>query len=202
VPGAEGYNYRVELMAKQIRELFGEVPDTLDDFALASQISQAEAKKFFIELFRSQKWRRTGIIWWNLIDGWPQFSDAIVDYYFTKKLAYEYIRRSQQPLCLILREPGDWHQEIVACNDTRDDIALDYEIRDADSGEVVAGGGATAVADAVTAIGRIPFSMGEKRFYLIEWESASGRGRNHYLAGNPPFDLETYRRWLSRLQDE
>ena len=27
---------------------------------------------------------RTGLIWWNLIDRWPQFSDAIVDYYMEK----------------------------------------------------------------------------------------------------------------------
>ncbi len=43
---------RIELMANQIRELFGVIPDDLDAFALASQISQAEAKKFFIESTR------------------------------------------------------------------------------------------------------------------------------------------------------
>ena len=32
-----------------IRQLFGEVPDNLDDYTFASQVSQAEAKKFFIE---------------------------------------------------------------------------------------------------------------------------------------------------------
>lgn len=31
--------------------------------------------------------------------GCPQFSDAVVDYYFTKKLAFSYIKRSQNPLC-------------------------------------------------------------------------------------------------------
>ncbi|HHY97696.1 MAG TPA: glycoside hydrolase family 2, partial [Firmicutes bacterium] len=84
--GDSGYSYRVPLMANQIKEMFGEIPDNLEDFALASQISQAEAKKFFIEMTRLHKWRRTGIIWWNMLDGWPQFSDAIVDYYFGKKL--------------------------------------------------------------------------------------------------------------------
>jgi len=68
-------------MANQLRYLFGEIPDNLEDFVLASQITQAEAMKYFIEHFRSTMWRRTGIIWWNLIDGWPQFSDSVVDYY-------------------------------------------------------------------------------------------------------------------------
>jgi beta-mannosidase len=56
------YVYRIELMAKQIRELFGGVSDNLEDFALATRFSQAEALKYFIELFRTAKWRRTGIL--------------------------------------------------------------------------------------------------------------------------------------------
>lgn len=39
-------------MADQIKELFRVYPDNLDDFAIVSQISQAEAKKFFIEMTR------------------------------------------------------------------------------------------------------------------------------------------------------
>ena len=195
---ATTYSYRIELMAKQIRELFGVVPDNLDDFAFASQASQAEAKKFFIELFRSSKWRRTGIIWWNLIDGWPQFSDAVVDYYFSRKLAYDFIKRSQQSLCLVLKEPENWGQAVAACNDTRDDVEVAYAIRDIGTGAAVAEGRGVASADHVTVLGRVPFSMGEKRFYVIEWRTDSGTGRNHYLAGNPPFDLEQYRRWLEK----
>ena len=192
------FAYRVELMAKQIRELFGEVPDNLDEFAFASQASQAEAKKFFIELFRTHKWRRTGILWWNLIDGWPQFSDAVVDYYFVKKLAYGFIKRAQQPLLIALREPENWGQDIIACNDTRSPAPLRYTIRDLDRDQVMAAGEAEAAADVVTVLGRLPFSMGEHRCYLIEWESPVGLGRNHYLAGNPPFSLEKYRAWLGK----
>jgi beta-mannosidase len=90
VPGLGAGEGRIELMTNQIREMFGTVPDNLEDYAFASQCVQAEAKKYFIELFRTMKWRRTGILWWNLIDGWPQFSDAVVDYYFEKKLAFDF----------------------------------------------------------------------------------------------------------------
>ena len=198
VPDYEGYNYRVELMLKQVRELFGTVPDNLTDFSFASQVSQAEAKKFFIELFRSSKWNRTGIIWWNLMDGWPQFSDAVVDYYFSRKLAFDYIRRAQQPLCLVLREPSNWGHDLVACNDTRQDLEFDYVVRDVATDEVVAQGHGLAEGDAVTALGRVPFSMGKRRFYVLEWTSPLGQGRSHYLAGNPPFDLEQYRGWMRK----
>ena len=200
VPGVDIYDYRVELMAKQVRELFGAVPDNLEDFAFASQVTQAEAKKFFIELFRAHKWRRTGIIWWNLLDGWPQFSDAVVDYYFAKKLAFDYIRRSQQPLCLMLREPKAWGQDLVAVNDLRQDSALEYLVREVESGATLAEGRAVARGDSVTELGRVPFFASDKRLYLITWRSPQGSGWNHYLAGHPPFDLATYQRWWSRLE--
>ncbi len=196
VPGVDIYDGRVMLMVRQVRELFGDVPDTLEEFAFASQATQAEAKKFFIELFRSEKWRRTGILWWNLLDGWPQFSDAIVDYYWAKKLAFNFIKRAQAPLCLMFREPKAWHLELVASNDTRDDLPLTYQVRDVDKGEIVAVGEAVAAADAVTPLARVPFFASEKRFYGLTWSSPLGEGKSHYLSGHPPFDLTTYRRWL------
>ena len=128
-------------MSNQIKELFGHVPDDLESFALASQIAQAEALKFFIESTRLRKWRTSGILWWNVIDGWPQFSDAVVDYYFGRKLAYHYIRRCQKPVCLIIGEPGmGKYLPIVACNDTRQAAEIRYEVWDADGGQVLVAG--------------------------------------------------------------
>jgi beta-mannosidase len=196
IPGIDICDFRVELMAKQIAELFGSVPDNLEDFAFASQCSQAEAKKFFIELFRTSKWRRTGIIWWNLLDGWPQFSDAVVDYYFTKKLAFDFIKRAQVPLLVALREPSHWNQDLVACNDRRDDAPLSYRVWDVDTGETVTEGGGVAKGDEVTQLARVPYSHGAQRFYGIEWKSPAGDGRSHYLAGTPAFDLAKYKAWL------
>lgn len=194
--GSEGnFNYRIKLMADQVREMFGSVPDNLDDFALASQISQAEAKKFFIEMFRTGQPNRTGIIWWNLIDGWPQFSDAVVDYYFRKKLAFYYIKRVQQPVILSMKEPANWNLELVSVNDTAEPVEIRFSVKDALAGTTVCQGGAT-VPQGVKRLAQIPYSQGEKRFYLIEWEQNGHRGRNHYLAGNPPFSLEEYRAFL------
>jgi beta-mannosidase len=196
------YSYRIKLMANQVKELFGEVPDNLPAFALLSQISQAEAKKYFIELFRAAKWRRTGIIWWNILDGWPQFSDSVVDYYFEKKLAYHYIRNAQQDFCLILAEPRSWQQNLLACNDTREDRMIRYAVKDLETGAVLRQDEAFCPRDAATVIGQIPFCNGSKAFYLIEWTGSQGSGKNHYLAGNPPFDATGYVRLLRRLVAE
>jgi beta-mannosidase len=203
IPGAnlsDGlYDQRIQLMSNQVREMFGVIPDDLETFALASQVVQAEAKKHFVEMFRSAKWRRTGILWWNLIDGWPQFSDAVVDYYFSKKLAFYYLRRVQQPLCLMLREPRDWKQEVVVCNNSRDGKVIEYVVRDVDREEPVLSGRATIPGDEVTRLGTVPFFAAERRFYVLEWTASDGTtGRNHYLAGHPPFDLVTYRGWLKK----
>ncbi len=192
------FAYRIELMAKQIKELFGEIPDTLDDFILASQISQAEAKKFFIEFFRTGQPKRTGIIWWNLIDGWPQFSDAVVDYYFEKKLAYHYIKQVQQPVLLSIKEPENWNLVLVAVNDTDQSLALKYCIKEMTAGEVIIDE-ETTIHHGVTPLKNIPYSQGEKKMYLMEWEVNGCKGKNHYLAGNPPFSLEVYRRLLKDL---
>lgn len=197
VPEAHSYDYRVELMCKQIAELFTFVPDNLKDFSFTSQVVQAEAKKFFIEMFRMAKWRRTGILWWNLMDGWPQFSDAVVDYYFKKKLAYYFIRNVQQDVCVMMGEPDSWMQNIVVANDTRWDKVIKCEIKDIDTGDIVFEAEVTAQADKSTVIGKVPYVRNKQRFFVISWKGDAS-GYNHYLAGQPPFDFETYKGWLKK----
>jgi beta-mannosidase len=190
------YVYRIGLMAKQIRELFGIIPDNLEDFVLASQISQAEAKKFFVELFRVQN-HRSGIIWWNLIDGWPQFSDAVVDYYFYKKLAYYYLRQSQKPLILTFAEPQNWELTLCASNlSGTGPLEFSYLVRDFASGETVLASKGACNDQETFELAALPYSQGEKKIYLIEWQSGSCSGKNHYLAGNPPFEFAFYRGFL------
>jgi beta-mannosidase len=198
--GPDGpFAYRVQLMADQIRELFGIQPDRLEDFILASQISQAEAKKFFIEMTRLRKWRRTGVLWWNLIDGWPQFSDAVVDYYGGKKLAYAYIRRVQQPICVMMDEMESWHVRAYIGNDTRRDALVNYRIWDADSGETLLEGETTAQAGKNVPIGAVRVSHGEHRLLLMQWTAGGKTCGNHYLHGFPPFRFDQYRKWLRQI---
>jgi len=193
------YVYRIELMAKQIREMFGSIPDNLEDFVLASQISQAEAKKYFIEMFRYGQPQRSGIIWWNLMDGWPQFSDAVVDYYFGKKLAYDYIKISQSPLILTFSEPHDWFLRLVAVNNTGAPASFSYTVTDYMTGAAVAQGKASCDDQAVFELEQLPYSQGEKHLYVIEWSAGEFSGCNHYMAGNPPFDFAWYKGFLQNV---
>ncbi len=193
------YADRIGLMANQIRELFGFYPENLSDFALASQISQAEAKKYFIEMFRLGRWKRTGIIWWNALDCWPQFSDAIVDYYFARKLAYWYIRRVQTPVCVMFEEPAAWTCRVAVANDTLESVCGSVEVVDAETDEVLVADRFAVEANVNREVGRVSVSRGEHRLFLVSWEIAGRRYGNHYLHGAPPVDLAWYRKLLPRI---
>ena len=190
--GTDSERYRIPLMANQVITLFGEEPEDMDTFAYQSQISQAEAKKFFIERFRVTKWRRTGIIWWNLIDGWPQISDAVVDYYGCKKLAYHYIKRSQNPLCFIFAEPEDGKLPLRVANDLQEDKKVSFKVTDLTNDEVLIESTVVAKADSVTPIWNKDMIEDEKRFYLIEWELDGVKYKNHYFTNIIDIDYDYY----------
>ena len=193
------YTYRIRLMADQVTTLFGKsVPNTLADFSKASQISQAEAKKYFIERFRVSKWRRTGIIWWNLIDGWPQISDAVVDYYGIKKLAYHYIKRSQEPICMICDEPDGNFIPLCAVNEFDHDEMLEYEVVDIESGDIVANGSAIAKAESSICVCKIESSPAEKHFYLIKWKIGDKEFSNHHMTNIKNIDYAKYLNCISK----
>ncbi len=196
--GSDDYlNYRIALMEDQIKEMFGFTPDNLDDFVLASQICQAEAKKYFIELFRSKR-KMSGILWWNLIDCWPQFSDAVVDYYFEKKLAFNYIKRVQQDFVIILPAADAWMQRIVAVNDSQREAAGHYRVYDAESGGTLSEGDFAVGPGAIADLDRVKVCTTAQNLLLIEWTLSDGsRFANHAVSGYPQYDFTRYRDcWL------
>ena len=199
VPGIDLFDYRIELMASHIRVLFGHVPDNLEEFSEASQISQAEAMKFFIERFRMTKWRRTGIIWWNIIDGAPEISDAVVDYYFDKKRAYHIIKQSQQPFIMALSEPEDGVQKLIACSDIRQSVDVKYKVIDVETDRVICDSHAVVPADSALCVATLP-STETQGMRLICWKSENGSGHNYFLTGKPPYSLRDYRKWWTLLQ--
>lgn len=190
------YAYRINLMNKQIDYVFTEKPDDLDEFARMSQIVQAEAKKYFIERFRFTKWQGTGIIWWNLLDGWPQISDAVVDYYYTPKLAYHYITRSQQPVCLMFSEPENGRISLYAVNDLSDDKKISYKVTDLYTDTVICEGEDIAKADSSVCVAGT-FEPENECFYLIEWFIDGKRFTNHYT---PKTQGISYRKYYDAIK--
>jgi beta-mannosidase len=191
---------RNDLMPNQVEALFGTLPDKFDDFIFASQVTQAEAKKFFIELWRSQKFNKTGILWWNLRDGWPILSDAIVDYYFNKKLAYDYIKRVQTDVCALITDAKYGKHPVVLVNDTRKPARGKVVVVNADTDKELFNSDYNVEANDKVIAGYIP-ETNSQEMWLIRYESEDGlKHINHYLCGKAPFKLEDYKRWYKKLE--
>ena len=183
---------RNELMMNQVQILCGQVPDDLSRFSFLSQFCQSEALKFFIEGTRLHKWQRSGIIWWNMLDGWPQFSDAVVDYYFTRKRAYDVIKRIQQPLLLMVGEADErGYRAVVMGNDGRRDFDVTYRVTDAESKEVLLCGSVHSPANRNVTVGNLRLDETAPRLLLLTWEADGKHCGSHYLLGTPPFSEET-----------
>lgn len=195
------YGYRIALMETQTKNFFGFVPEKLESFMICSQIVQAEAMKYFIELFRSKKWEKTGLIWWNVIDCWPQFSDAVTDYYYVRKLAFYYIKHAQQALSLIVCDPEPGKCRLVADNARNTAVSGTFRVTDLVTGEVFSRGEFRMDADAAGEIAVFPVRPGEQRMLLVEWVCGGERFFNHALLGTPPFAPEQYLQWLEKLDE-
>ena len=191
-------DHRVMLMHKQVMQMFGEVPTDPEAYVLASQISQAEAKKFFIERIRCGRPYKSGVIWWNLLDGWPQMSDAVVDYYFEKKLAYYYIKRLQRPFIIAAGELYNWGLPLYACNNTQKEQRGRVRVMDAESDEVIYEGDFTVGENTSQQIGKINLFYSEHKLLIFKWTLGEESGMNHYLCGFPPFSLDWYTRLMKK----
>ena len=183
---------RIKLMAYQVRELFGYIPDNLEEFAACSQISQAEALKFFVEFTRLKKWQKSGILWWNLLDCWPQFSDAVVDYYFDKKLAYYYLKNVQQSLCLMIEDPTEWNARLVLGNDGNSTYTGTYTVIDGLSNEQICTGEFVSKANENEILTDIPLSKNITKYFILVAEADGKRYVNHYINYGGALDRKEY----------
>lgn len=188
------YKYRIPLVLNKIKETYGGLPEKLEDCVKMSQIIQAEAVKSFIELFRANKWRRTGIIYWNLADGCPMTSEAVADFYGEKKLSYKYMNRAYEPVCLMIKET-DGKYELVVSNDTLSSADIKYTVTDCETGSIMASGKFTSKANDAEKISDIEFPSTDT-FVLIEWETDGKKFKNHFIA-----DIRkvTYKKYIEEL---
>ena len=184
-------------MINQVEALFGECPKDLDQFIFASQAIQAEAMKFFVEFWRMDKFRKTGIIWWNLRDGWPIISDAVVDYYNSRKLAYHFLKNVQSTVCLMINDPVDGHYPLVAVNDSLEAVQGKVTVTELGSGRELFSGRYAVAANGRQKVADLPRQPGQGML-LIRYEHAGQTRMNHYLYGEPPFDFKAYLGWLKQ----
>ena len=183
--------HRNSLMTNQLKIMFGDVPTELDDFIFGSQFVQAEAMKTFVELFRSQKFgKKNGLIWWNVRDGWPQISDAVVDYYGGRKRAYYAIRNAHRNQLVMVRDD----HRAVAVNDTLAAVAGKVRITDRVSGKVVLERAYEVPANGTLDLGEVAWSG--QGVLDIAYEQGGEKLTNWFLYGEPPFDFAQVKTWF------
>lgn len=192
---------RNNLMINQVHLLFGDVPTDLDDFIFASQSVQAEAMKYFIEKFRGHKFEpNTGMLWWNIRDGWPLISDAIVDWYNSPKMAYWFIKNAQTDVCALMNDPVSGGYPLVVVNDTREDVKGTLTVTDVKTGSVVFKGGYEVPANGKVTVASIPERAGQGMFKISYTGRGGERLDNHYLYGKAPYSLKEYRKLLEKTK--
>ena len=191
-PWLNGFGFgRNSLMTNQVKLMFGEVPTDLDDFIFCSQVVQAEAMKTFVELFRSLKFRRkNGLIWWNVRDGWPQISDAVVDFYGERKRAYAALKAAQADQLVCITDDG----RVTAVNDTLGPVRGRVTVTDRASGRTVFEKAYDVPANAAAELGRVTWKG--QGVLDIAYEQGGFAAKNWFLYGEPPFRLADARRWF------
>ena len=141
--------------------------------------------------FRSQKFtRKNGLVWWNVRDGWPQISDAVVDWYGGRKRAYYAIRDAQRDQLVLVRDD----HRVFAVNDTLKPVRGRAKVVDRESGRTVFEKSYEVPANASAEIGAVPFA-GQGVLDIV-YEQGGMRATNRFLYGEPPFDLEKTKAWM------
>ena len=180
---------RSQLIGRQLQEYFNLKPSLLEQYIKASQIFQAEALKFMIETARLDP-GCSGILWWNVIDCWPQFSDSAVDYYFGKKLAFHYIKRVQSPFCIMCSEPDPWESRIMAVNDSSESAAGQFSLES--EGNILLQGDFELPPYGRQELGRLRSPRSSNELWLLHWNNKGENGVNHYVSGGLTVDYDWY----------
>ena len=91
---------------------------SLEHYAFASGLLQAEGLSEYINNYRRRMYSSSSAIFWMYNDSWPVSNGwTIVDYYLRKKLAYYPVKRSFNPVSVVVAEEGD-NIVVFGVNDT------------------------------------------------------------------------------------
>jgi len=65
---------------------------------------------------------------WNVADCWPQFSDAVIDYYLRPKLACNYVKWACSPIHVSFLSRSDGTLALHVANDTLGALDATYHV--------------------------------------------------------------------------
>ncbi|MBQ5749580.1 MAG: hypothetical protein IIV87_05425 [Oscillospiraceae bacterium] len=175
------------------------------DYAFGINIITAHTYKEVIEYCRTERWNKTGVLWWSVLDMWPMaFNYSVVDSDFIKKLPYYWIRQAQQPLALMaLRKELGGSIGLYYANDTMQARSGAYHVwaydQDGNKREVL-GGRFDAGKNASALIAQLPDTE-KTELYLIEWEDEGEVHYNHFATADQYADIAVWQKWQDVLAE-
>lgn len=107
------------------------------------------------------------------MDNWPQFSDAVVDYYFRKKIAFWYIQAAQQQVCFMMKD-DEGELILSGVSDMRASTQAAYTVEDALTHEIVLQGEVAVSGDSSVEVARM---AQPRRIIFIFFDGRLGRQR-------------------------
>ena len=116
-----------------------------------------------------------------------------------RKKAFDYVKRAQQELCLILPEPVSWRAVPVMVNDRGDAAAGSWRVLDLASGEVLAEGGYSVPSGGSCELKWFDHRPKSMQILLLEWDDGRETYYNHALLGTAPYDFDAYRRCMENF---
>jgi len=98
-------------------------PERMNDeeYLLYAGLCQGMMYEYSLDSFRSRR-NCSGGLFWMYNDCWGEVGWTIIDYYLNRKISYNFVRRANAPVRLIMRERGG-QIEITLANDSNDRVA-------------------------------------------------------------------------------
>ena len=173
--------------------------------AFAINLISAELFKDIIEYCRISRWSKSGVIWWSLMDMWPMICNySVIDCDFNKKLAYHWIKQSQQEFIIgaVSKEvSGDLY--LYAINDTLSEKQADYTVTAYDknmNSKLIAKGLWTQAKNSSTEIQKLAPSS-DAELWIIEW-NVDGKVYKNHAFSKKYADYDTMRNWVGIIGKE
>ena len=204
---ADGYFAEWRRSCKKLcTEKFGKDYSLEDwkEMAFAVNLTAAEEFKFVAEYSRVNFPRKTGVLWWSLIDMWPMlFNVSVIDSEYGRKMPYYWLEKAQQDSCLIFmkNESKDvW--ELYSSNCTSDTHLIEYSVTAYDENgncDVIAKGKYNQKENCSELLQCIA-NPDKPELWIAEWKDNKNVYRNHAITGFS--SIETMKLWAEIISEK
>lgn len=190
---AKKFNYTTEgEIDYGVKFYFDDEPQSLDDFVFASQVYQAEAYKYLIEQTRVRD-NLNGVLIWTFNEGFPSFTSGIVDYYERKKLAWYFVKNSQEPVqAMVVKSHG--RRAVFLTNNTISPVSGEVILSD-EKGNTLGNFTFNCAPTSATKI----FELAKDDGFLLMQTNFNGKSVYNHYSAQDKYTLAHYKAFFEKF---